>query len=157
MLKCLKWDIGPFKMGYWPFEIEILGYWSFETGIFGIPGPQQGSIHAKLQFWGINRFDIIKCDRQLREANHTHALVPCIMVFLQTNKQTARLTTSYCAPSHEWSITSMQNCLVHSLISTKLRCALPNCTLVQNYMRAFHLETIHFGEIHLRKYIKLLV
>ena len=48
--------------------------------------------------------------------------------------QTARLTTLYCAPSHEWSIANMQNCLVHHLISTKLRCALPKSISVQNYI-----------------------
>ena len=48
--------------------------------------------------------------------------------------QTARLIASYCAPSRSELITNMQNRLVHHLISTKLRCALPKCTSVQNYM-----------------------
>ncbi len=48
------------------------------------------------------------------------------------NKQhlTARLTTSYCAPSWLELIMNVQNDLVHHLISTKLRCAPPKYTPV---------------------------
>ena len=47
---------------------------------------------------------------------------------------TARQTTSYCVPSRSELITNMLNCLVHHLISTKLRCTLLKCTSVQNYI-----------------------
>ena len=45
-----------------------------------------------------------------------------------------RLTTSPCALSRCWLIMYMQIRLVHHLISTKLHCASPRCTSVQNYM-----------------------
>ena len=44
-----------------------------------------------------------------------------------------RLTTLHCIPSKKL-ITNMQNRLVHHLIGTKLRCALPKCMTVQNYI-----------------------
>ncbi len=48
-----------------------------------------------------------------------------VIFFLVTGRQTARLTTSYYAPSLSEPITDMQNCLVHHLVSTKLRCTQP--------------------------------
>ena len=51
---------------------------------------------------------------------------------------TARLTTSYCAPSLQSElITNMQNHLEHHLVSTKLCCALPKCT---SYRTTVHCE-----------------
>ncbi len=50
------------------------------------------------------------------------------------DRQTLRVTIAHCAPSWSELITNMQNLLEHHLISTKLHCALPKCTLVQNYI-----------------------
>ena len=59
----------------------------------------------------------------------------CTMQVSQTKMSgcTARLTTSYCAPSRSEQIPNMQNRLEHHLVSAKLRCTLPKCMLVQNY------------------------
>ena len=50
------------------------------------------------------------------------------------HRHTARLTTSYCAPSLSDLIMFMQNHLVHHLVSTKLHCAPPKCMSVENYI-----------------------
>ena len=52
----------------------------------------------------------------------------------QTNRQTSRPTSSYCAPPRWKLITCMQNHCVRHLVSSKLHCALPKCTSVQNYI-----------------------
>ncbi len=50
--------------------------------------------------------------------------------FWSIDRQTLRQTTAYCAPSRSELITNIENLLVQNPISTKLHCALPNCTSV---------------------------
>ncbi len=68
----------------------------------------------------------------------------CLVWGLIKSQRTARLTTSHCAPSRWWLIKYMTNRHhVHHLISTRLHCAPPKCTLVQNYIVNLDLY-VHF-------------
>ncbi len=70
------------------------------------------------------------------------------MIWEFPHTDTSGLTTSYYAPSGGWSTRNMTNRPVHHLISTKLHCAPPKCTSVQNYIVNLDLNVINMCTVH---------
>ena len=88
-------------------------------------------------FWTPHEMDVVPCTTIDWLCTCWKLFQYCFTMFFDLwpglSIPTARLTASYCAPSQSEPIMNMQNHLVHHLISTKLRCALPKYTSVQNY------------------------